>query len=103
MIQLNLKKSLFTPKFFPYLRDYSHRWEFYMGSAGSAKSYFTDMQTVINTVNGLQGIVSDKTLLSQIPFVDDAETEAEAVKEQKQNNVALYNFGGTNTDEGDEE
>ena len=40
MIQLNLKKSLFTPKFFPYLRDYSHRWEFYMGSAGSAKSYF---------------------------------------------------------------
>lgn len=63
----------------------------------------TDMATVINTVNGLQGIVSDKTLLSQIPFVDDAETEAEAVKEQKQNNISLYNFGGTNTDEGDEE
>ena len=39
-IELNLRKSLFVPKFYPYLLDYSHRWEFYMGSAGSAKSYF---------------------------------------------------------------
>lgn len=39
-IQLNLKKSLFVPKFFPLLLDYSNRWEVYMGSAGSGKSYF---------------------------------------------------------------
>lgn len=38
-IQLNLKKSLFVPKFFPLLYDYSHRWEFWCGSAGSGKSY----------------------------------------------------------------
>lgn len=38
-IQLNLKKSLFVPKFFPLLLDYSHRWEVYCGSAGSGKSY----------------------------------------------------------------
>lgn len=38
-IKLNLKKSLFVPKFFPFLFDYSHRWEFWVGSAGSGKSY----------------------------------------------------------------
>lgn len=38
-IQLQLKKSLFIPKFYPLLFDYSHRWEFWCGSAGSGKSY----------------------------------------------------------------
>jgi phage terminase large subunit len=38
-INLNIKKSLFIPKFFPYLQDYAHRWEFWCGSAGSGKSY----------------------------------------------------------------
>lgn len=26
-IELRIKKDLFIPKFFPYLTDYSHRWE----------------------------------------------------------------------------
>lgn len=38
-INLNLKKGLFIPTFYPLLLDYSHRWEFYCGSAGSGKSY----------------------------------------------------------------
>lgn len=46
-IQLNLKKSLFVPKFFPMLLDYSHRWEVYMGSAGSAKSYFITQKLIV--------------------------------------------------------
>lgn len=46
-ISLNLKKGLFVPKFFPMLRDYSHRWEVYMGSAGSAKSYFITQKLII--------------------------------------------------------
>lgn len=46
-ITLNLKKGLFVPKFFPYLLDYSHRWEIYMGSAGSAKSYFITQKLVV--------------------------------------------------------
>lgn len=50
-VKLNLKKSLFTPKFFPYLTDYSHRWEFYMGSAGSAKSYFITQKLIVRAVN----------------------------------------------------
>lgn len=46
-IQLNLKKSLFVPKFYPLLLDYSNRWEVYMGSAGSAKSYFITQKLII--------------------------------------------------------
>jgi len=39
MIKLNLNRNQFIPKFFPLLFDYSHRWEFWCGSAGSGKSY----------------------------------------------------------------
>ena len=46
-INLTLKKSLFVPKFFPLLEDYSHRWEVYMGSAGSAKSYFITQKIIV--------------------------------------------------------
>lgn len=46
-IQLNLKKSMFVPKFYPYLADYSHRWEFWCGSAGSGKSYFLSQRIII--------------------------------------------------------
>ena len=46
-INLNLKKGLFVPKFYPMLFDYSHRWEVYMGSAGSAKSYFITQKLII--------------------------------------------------------
>lgn len=46
-INLNLSKDIFVPKFFPYLFDYSHRWEMYMGSAGSAKSYFITQKCIV--------------------------------------------------------
>ena len=46
-INLNLKQSLFVPKFFPLLLDYSHRWEVYMGSAGSSKSYFITQKLIV--------------------------------------------------------
>ena len=46
-IQLNLKKTSFVPKFYPYLFDYSHRWEFWCGSAGSGKSYFLSQRIII--------------------------------------------------------
>lgn len=46
-INLNLNKDLFVPKFYPLLFDYSHRWECYMGSAGSAKSYFITQKLII--------------------------------------------------------
>ena len=43
-------------------------------------------------VNQLRGLVSDETLLSQIPFITNPAGEAERVKEQKQLNVDLYSF-----------
>lgn len=46
-INLNLKKELFVPKFYPYLLDYSKRWQVFMGSAGSAKSYFITQKLII--------------------------------------------------------
>lgn len=46
-INITLSKKLFVPKFYPYLRDYSHRFEFYMGSAGSAKSYFITQKLIV--------------------------------------------------------
>ena len=49
-IQLNLKKSLFIPKFLPLLLDYSHRWEFWCGSAGSGKSYTIAQKIVIRCI-----------------------------------------------------
>lgn len=47
----------------------------------------------IQLVNALKGTVSDKTLLSQIPFIDDIEGELEAVAEQKAANMAMFSFG----------
>ena len=46
-INLNLKKELFIPSFYPLLLDYSHRWEFYCGSAGSGKSYSIAQKIII--------------------------------------------------------
>lgn len=46
-IQLKLKKSMFSPTLYPLLLDYSHRFEFYKGSAGSGKSYFITQKLII--------------------------------------------------------
>ena len=39
---------------------------------------------IANMVNQLEGIVSDETLLAQIPFVDDVQTEIDRVKKQRE-------------------
>ena len=50
-INLTLKKNIFVPKFFPLLLDYTHRWEIYNGSAGSAKSYFITQKLIVRCCN----------------------------------------------------
>ena len=63
-----------------------------------------DITSIITTINGLKGTVSDATLLSQIPFVTDVNAEIEAINKQKEENMALYGFGeDTETDYTDEE
>lgn len=50
MIKLNLDKGIFNDTFFPLLTDYSHRWEVYMGSAGSGKSYHICQKLIIRAI-----------------------------------------------------
>ncbi len=45
-IELVIKKNQFSPKFYPLLLDYTHRWELYNGSAGSGKSYFISQKII---------------------------------------------------------
>lgn len=61
-----------------------------------------DVNAVIQLVNALRGVISDATLISQIPFVSDVNAEIKALQKQKQENMALYNFGN-NTEEEEEE
>ena len=62
-----------------------------------------DMTTTINMINSLQGIVSNKTLISQLGFVSDVNAEIEAVKKQKEENMELYGFGDSHIEEDVEE
>ena len=60
-----------------------------------------DLIETINLVNSLKGSVSDATLLSQIPFITDVQSEIDAVREQKEKEASLYNFN-VNFDDNDE-
>lgn len=62
-----------------------------------------DVNSTVSLVNSLKGIVSDKTLLGQIPFVDDVQEEIEALQEQKISNMSLYGFGDSHLDEEEED
>lgn len=46
-INLTVKPNQFVPKALPYISDYSHRWEFWCGSAGSGKSYSIAQKLII--------------------------------------------------------
>lgn len=63
-----------------------------------------DLETAVNTVNALDGVVSDETRLALLPLDIDAKAEIEAVEEKKLQNYALFadNFR-SNNDEGEEE
>ena len=58
-----------------------------------------DNASLANLVNSLKGTVSDKTLLTMLPFVEDVNAEFEAIQEQKQANMAMYSFGNTDTED----
>lgn len=61
-----------------------------------------DLQESVNVVNQLRGIVSEKTLLTLLPFVDNPDEELEAVKKEKEENMQLYSFGETETNDDEE-
>lgn len=54
-------------------------------------------------INQLRGIVSDKTLISLLPFIKDVDAEVEQLQEQKEANMDMYGFNAqSNTDNKDE-
>lgn len=61
-----------------------------------------DMTSTIAIINSLKGTVSDATLLSQLPFVEDVNAEIEALNAQKQANMAVYGLGNFHTDDEDD-
>ena len=63
----------------------------------------TDILETVNMVNSLRGLVSDKTLLAQLPFIQDIDLELEAIDEQKEANAAMYGFDTQVNNEEDEE
>lgn len=50
-VKLNIKKSIFNDVYFPYLLDYSRRYEIYYGGAGSGKSVFLAQKLVIKALS----------------------------------------------------
>lgn len=58
-----------------------------------------DLTATINMINTLKGSVSDATLLSQLPFIDDVNKELEAVEAQKLRNIEVYSFAPTTSGE----
>lgn len=50
----------------------------------------TDYTEIINLVTALKGLVSDETLLAQIPFVQNVQEELARVKKQNEQNMELY-------------
>ena len=54
-------------------------------------------------INSLHGLVSDSTLLAQLPFITDVNEELETLKAQKEQNMSLYNFSANSASGADEE
>ena len=50
-IQIKIDKSVFNDSFYPYLFDYSNRFEVYRGGAGSGKSHFVSQKLIIKAMN----------------------------------------------------
>lgn len=48
--KINIDRKVFNDAFYPYLFDYSHRYEVYRGSAGSGKSHFIAQKMVLKAL-----------------------------------------------------
>ena len=52
-----------------------------------------DDTAILSLVNSLRGLVSDRTLLSMIPYIEDPDAELQAIQEQKATYINMYSFG----------
>lgn len=53
-------------------------------------------------INQLRGIVSDKTLISLLPFIKDIDAEVKQIQQEKEANMSMYGFD-TNSESDEEE
>ena len=60
-----------------------------------------DLAQTVQIVNQLRGIVSQETLLTLLPFVQDVNEEMAKVKAEKEENMELYNFSISEDEDGD--
>ena len=56
----------------------------------------TNDEEITNIAKGLVGIVSDQTVLSMLPYVDDVTAELEIIAKEKENTLDSYNLGALN-------
>lgn len=61
-----------------------------------------DLTQTVQIVNQLRGIVSQETLLTLLPFVQDVDAEMERVKAEKEESLELYNFSDISEEDDDE-
>ena len=59
----------------------------------------TNLTETAQVVNSLRGLVSDQTLLSLLPFVEDSQAELDRLNQQKQMNMDMYSFTPGNEEE----
>lgn len=57
IIDLKLGKNLFNEVYFPYLFDYSHRYEVYYGGAGSGKSVFIAQKLLAKSIHSKRKVL----------------------------------------------
>lgn len=57
MPKLNIDREIFNDAFYPYLFDYSHRFEVYRGSAGSGKSHFIAQKIVLKALKSKRRVL----------------------------------------------
>ena len=62
----------------------------------------SDLTQTVQIVNQLRGIVSQETLLTLLPFVQDVDEEMERVRAEKEESMELYNFSNISEDDDDE-
>lgn len=54
---------------------------------------------IANQINAYRGLVSDRTLISQVPFISDVEAEMEELKKQREAQHLVYDFTTLEDDE----
>lgn len=57
-----------------------------------SKNLPTDNSAMLQLIQGIKDVVSTRTLLEQMPFIEDVDAELEQIDEQAQKNADLYGF-----------